>query len=309
MELANLWPRSSNNADGVRVATRADAAAIMDLLHKATYRHYHVDWYVPGDWLGSPGFVVQPDPEQSRSSVTARLLGGRQRLRACLAAAADPLPAAWVRVAAITNGERSQDILPALLQVAATNLGREGVTELAWLAVEKWPNSWLPELGFECANEIETYIKEDKAIPRLDPVSGLRIRPVLDRDLEALARLEAAAFAPLWRHSARGLGIARGQAFSFDVALLDDEIVGFQLSAAGSQGAHLVRMTISPQWQRIGIGSALLAHTLDHYYRQGLTHVSLNTQVDNTASQRLYGKFGFQASGERLPVWVRQLHG
>jgi len=309
MELANLWPRAPNNASGVRVATRADAAAIMDLLHKATYRHHHVDWYVPGDWLGSSGFVVQPDPERSRSSVTARLLGARPRLRACLAAAANPLPAAWVRVAAITAGERPQDTLGALLEMATANLGRGGVTELAWLAVEKWPNSWLPELGFECANEIETYIKEDKAIPPLDPVSGLRIRPVLDTDLEALARLEAAAFVPLWRHSARGLRIARGQAFSFNVALLDDEIVGFQLSAASSQGAHLVRMTISPQRQQMGIGSALLAHTLDHYYRQGLTHVSLNTQVDNTASQRLYGKFGFRASGERLPVWVRQLHG
>ena len=308
MELANLWPRAPNKG-GVRVATRADAAAIMDLLHKATYRHHHVDWSVPGDWLGSSGFVVQSEPEQSRSSVTARLLGARPRLRACLAAAADPLPAAWVRVAAIAGGEKPQATLAALLETAVANLGRAGVTELAWLAIEKWSNSWLPELGFGRANEIETYIKEDKAIPPVDPVPGLRIRPVLDTDMETLARLEAAAFEPLWRHSAHGLSIARGQAFSFNVALLDDEIVGFQLSAASSLGAHLVRMTVSPQRQQMGIGSALLAHTLDHYYRRGLNHVSLNTQVDNTASQRLYDKFGFQASGERLPVWVRQLHG
>ena len=309
MELANLWPQAPNNADGVRVATDADAAAIMDLLHKAAYRHHHVDWYVPGDWLGSPGFVVQPEPERQPSSVTARLLGTRTRLRACLAATADPLPAAWVRVTAIAGVERPQDTLAALLEVATTNLSRTGATELAWLAIEKWPSSWLPELGFECANQIETYIKEDKAIPPLDPVPGLRIRPVLDSDMETLARLEAHAFEPLWRHSAHGLAIARSQAFSFDVALLDEEIVGFQLSAASNAGAHLVRMTIRPERQRKGIGSTLLAHTLSYYYRQGLGYVSLNTQVDNIASQRLYGKFGFQASGELLPVWVRKLYG
>lgn len=307
MELANLWSQAPNNAGDVRVATRADAAAIMDLLHKATYRHHHVDWYVPGDWLGSSGFVVQPEPARSRSSVTARLLGSRPRLRACLAAAADPPPAAWVRVAALAREERPQDTLAALLGAATTNLGRAGVTELAWLAIEKWPNFWLPELGFDCSNEIETYIKEDRAIPAVAPVPGLRIRPVLDTDMESLARLEAAAFEPLWRHSAHGLRVARGQTFSFDVALLDDEIVGFQLSAASSLGAHLVRMTISPERQQMGIGSALLAHTLDHYYRRGLNHVSLNTQVNNAPSRRLYGKFGFQPSGERLSVWVREL--
>ncbi|HEX6385743.1 MAG TPA: GNAT family N-acetyltransferase [Anaerolineae bacterium] len=308
MELANLWSRTPDDYGDVRVAARADASAIMNLLGTAAYTHYHVDWYLPGDWLGSSGFVVQPESESpARGSVTARLLGTRPRLRACLAAAADPLPAAWVRVVAIAGVARPRDSLAAMMELAVANLRRQGVTELAWLAVEEWPNSWLPELGFIRTNQIETYIKEDKAIPPVNPVPGLHIRQVLDSDMEALARLEAAAFQPLWRHSAHALAIARGQTLSFDVALLDDEIVGFQLSASSNSGAHLVRMTVSPERQQMGIGSALLARTLEGYYRRGLTHVSLNTQVDNTASQRLYRKFGFRASRQRLPVWTREL--
>lgn len=289
----------------VRVATRADANAIMDLLRRAAYCHHHTDWYLPGDWLGSSGFVVQVQPTQR--GVTTKLLGTRPRLRACIAATADPLPAAWVRLAAIHSAGKPQASLATMLEVVTANLRQIGVTELAWLAVEAWPNPWLPELGFERANHIETYIKEDKRIPPVEAVPGLRIRPVLEDDMEALARLEAAAFSPLWRHSARALSIARGKALTFDVALLEDEIAGFQLSASTSTGAHLVRMTVSPERQQMGIGSALLAHALRGYHQQGLVHVSLNTQVDNVASQRLYRKFGFRPNNYRLPVWVRGL--
>ena len=135
----------------------------------------------------------------------------------------------------------------------------------------------------------------------------LVIRPVDLEDLPLLEQIEAEAFEPLWRHSAEGLALAARQTLSFDVAERDGRVLGFQFSTATRRGAHLSRMTVDPAFQRSGVGSALLAHALAGYQRLGAGQVTLNTQVDNYASQQLYERFGFQANGERFPVWAAAL--
>ena len=63
----------------------------MSLLRQAKYQHMHVDWYLPGDWIGSPGFIVAPREEQV-SSFGAKFLGPRSSFDACLVVAPDPAP-------------------------------------------------------------------------------------------------------------------------------------------------------------------------------------------------------------------------
>jgi ribosomal protein S18 acetylase RimI-like enzyme len=72
----------------------------------------------------------------------------------------------------------------------------------------------------------------------------------------------------------------------------------------GRDSAHLVRMTIAPEMQGKGAGSALLAATLVGYQRLGVRRVSLNTQIDNVRSHHLYEKFNFHRIGDQLPVWA-----
>ncbi len=305
MELANLWPQEDKRFGGIRRATKADAGAILRLLNTAVYSHLHVDWHLPGDWIGSPGFVVVPKVEKAASkALAARLFPERDDVSACLAATADPLPAAWVRVAALASEADAEQILANMLACTVPVLRQQGATQLAWLAVEEWPGRWLPRLGFAPRSYIETFVKEDRQLPEVASVPGLIIREVYSSDFEALAKLEEASFAPIWRQSARAFAVARPQSLSFDVAVLDDEIVGYQLSARANAGAHLVRLTVNPAKQGLGIGSALLKHAFVHYYRQGLYTVSLNTQVENKTSQKLYLKFGFQPSQQRLAVWT-----
>ncbi len=62
MELANLWVAQHGVPDWIRVAAKSDAAAILRLLQTAVYTHLHADWHLPGDWIGSPGFVVCLNP-------------------------------------------------------------------------------------------------------------------------------------------------------------------------------------------------------------------------------------------------------
>jgi ribosomal protein S18 acetylase RimI-like enzyme len=306
MELANLWARERGNSDGIRVAIKSDAGAILRLLQTAVYSHLHVDWYLPGDWIGAPGFVVLSKAERSINSnnLTAKLFPDRTDLVACLAATADPPPAAWVRLAALADANHAEELLARLLAQVVPALRQQGITQLAWLTVEDWPLPWLPKFGFYEGSYIQTYVKKDRHLPDVTSVPGLTIRQLYSTDFEAIAELEEASFAPLWRQSAQALAVARPQSLSFDVALLDGEIVGYQLSAKAEAGAHLVRLTVHPEKHGLGIGSALLKHAFAYYYKQGLSTISLNTQVENKASQKLYLRFGFEPTQQLMPIWL-----
>lgn len=290
----------------IRQATQADSRALIELLQTATYSHSHVDWHMPVEWLGTGGFVLSERPRQSRWFWPG---DSKPRLEACLAVAADPLPAAWVRVAALRHVERPEWVLAAMLEQVLPYLRGLPAGPLGWLAADSWPDHYLPQLGFERAYDIMSYVKDGLASPNGKDVAPVHIRPVQLADMETLAAIEAAAFDPLWRHSAAGLTLGWRQAISFDVAEWEGRVVGFQYSVRSYTGAsaHLVRMTVHPELQGLGVGRALLTAALDGYRRLKLNSVSLNTQVTNMASRRLYEKFGFAAAGERLPVWILPL--
>lgn len=312
MELANLLAQERGSPNGVRIATQADAGAIMRLLKTAVFSHLHADWYLPGDWLGSPGFVLLPQAKKRSESnnLIAKMFPNEREVIACLVITPDPPPVAWVRVAAFLQPDNAQRDLTQMLAHIIPSLQQQGVTQLAWLTVEEWPCLWLPALRFYRGNQqIETFVKKDRDLPDCVTVPGLTFRQVYSTDMSALAALETAAFAPMWRYSERALTIARPQSLSFDVALLDDVIVGFQLSAGAESGAHLVRITIDPKKQGLGIGSALLRHTIEGYHRRGLYTVSLNTQADNLSSKKLYQRFGFKLAQRPLPVWMLDIGG
>jgi ribosomal protein S18 acetylase RimI-like enzyme len=131
------------------------------------------------------------------------------------------------------------------------------------------------------------------------------VRPARQDDLARLIPIEQAAFAPRWRCSAETLALAWGKAATFTVAERQGEILGFQVSLASDQRAHLVRLTVHPAAQQSGVGARLLTDALARYAALNLKSVSLNTQSDNLPSQRLYAALNFRRVGSPLPVWER----
>ena len=309
MEIANHWSQLATGDLEVRVAQQSDAESITRLLRDASYSHIHADWHYPSEWLGSPSFVLIPSSgdRTTRDSLANRLFGAASPLNACLGVGADPPPAAWVRVAAVANELDGEAQMAGMLAAIYDPLREAGVEQVAWLLVESWPESWLRNLGFDIINEVITYEKDDAWIPEVKTPSGLLIEPIRRADLAELAAIEARAFEPLWRHSESALALAARQALSFDVAWLGERPIGFQFSSATRRGAHLSRITVDPAAQRTGVGRTLLAHALRGYRRQGITSVTLNTQLDNIASQKLYEQFGFRHNWERFPIWSLEL--
>jgi ribosomal protein S18 acetylase RimI-like enzyme len=278
----------------IRPAEAADKGLINKLLRRAPYCHLHADWRLPGDWVGWPEFLL------CESDVPGGELVG------CLAATADPPPAAWVRIAAANSGFDPIQLFGLMFERVLPSLSKAGVDQLGWLLAQPWPESWVRSLGFQQVNAITTYtLGHSTAWPSTN--QRVVIRPVESGDMETLAEIEAAAFEPLWRHSAAGLFLALQQATEFEVALLDGELAGFLYSVPGGYKhghEHLARITVSPRVQGLGVGRALLASALSGYKKRNVSHVSLNTQLDNLASHRLYKSFGFRPVGDEIPVWA-----
>jgi ribosomal protein S18 acetylase RimI-like enzyme len=299
MQLAKSYPAGTPLKGRVRRAEQADAAAIHRLMQTGDQVHTHIDWRPPGDWLGTPGFVVFDRADGSPPR--PRLFGNDpDTIVAALAVAADPPPAAWVRLAAF----RAEDPDQAAALFAAVLTGLDpAVKEINWFADEDWSPVLLAYLGFAPVAGVIGYSKADLATADYHAPSGLVIRPATAADMPALAAIEERAFEPRWRHSVEGLFAAWQRAMSFDVALVDDRPAGFQMSHGGPDMAHLSRMTVDPPFQGRSIGAALLAHAIEGYQARGMKAVTLNTQVDNVASQRLYTRFGFRREGDEYVVW------
>lgn len=304
MQLANSVSGPNGQTGGIRTAVQRDAAAIMRLLQTAELGHVHVDWRLPGEWLGEPAFLVHERPAEGAER-TGFLARPRPALDSVLCVAADPPPAAWVRI----SGAREAAELPILeemIRIAIEVLTPE-VNEIAWFVTDQWPVTWLEEQGFAVADEVMTYRKRDFSIPAVVSVPALTIRPVRASEMDELAHIEELAFAPRWRHSAEGLSMARKQSLCFDVAEVDGRVVGFQFSTRSQNSAHLARMTIHPDWQGQGIGGALLAEALATYQAVGSLYATLNTQRTNEPSRKLYARFGFEPTGQQYPVWSLSL--
>lgn len=290
----------------IRQATEQDRPTLAHLWQTASYAHVHAEWQMPLDWLGAPGFVVWEEP-------VPRLLSWSRKadmtLRACLAVVADPLPAAWVRLAAASSTTDLSDTLQKLLRAVWPAITAQGITQLGWLVMDPQAPTWLGELDFAPLVDLITYVKylgHDPLPPGNDRVL---IRPVREDELAQVAALDAAAYDPLWRYSASSLALARPQGLDFNVALLGEKIVGSLFSMAGgnSHSAHLVRLTVSPDAQGQGVGRSLMNHFLHQCRQRGFDHISLNTQEDNIPSQKLYTLYGFHTLPERVAVWHRRV--
>ncbi len=128
------------------------------------------------------------------------------------------------------------------------------------------------------------------------------LRPVHPDELPALAALDAASFAPRWHFAAREL-MALLLSGRLIVAELAGELAGYAaLTMLGALQAQLARLAVHPAARRQGIAAQLLADALDFARRGAVESVMLNTQTHNTASQALYGRFGFRRVGRTVPI-------
>ena len=274
-----------------------DQGALRQLLERAHYGYRYVDWHEPIDSLNDPTFLVgEPQPHANG------------QLLSCLKVTEEVAPAAWVRLAAVRHRKTAKEQMVELFQGITPHLLVQGIDQIGWLEANGWPEEVLKDLGFDITNWITSYQARTMPVP-VDRYKPVTMRAAVIADVVDLARIEFYAFESIWRLSRSSLENALNQALSYDVAEREGKVIGFQFSVKGHnhRSAHLVRITVDPDFQGEGVGSALLARAINSYLEQGIEFISLNTQINNIASHRLYDRFGFTAVGDQIPLYTKRI--
>lgn len=274
----------------VRRAVLEDHQQITGLLFHEANVHRHLDWRSPLDWLGSTNYWV---------------LEENGRVLATMACPQDPPYVSWIRVFGYLPHLSAAEAWNALWEVASADMAGSRGSQVAAIVVKQWFQTLLLSCGFTPKQSIVLLELRGEYFVRSFPIpKGLRIRPMVEEDMQAVAELDLEAFGPFWHNTSGALNRAHLQAVYASVAEDACSVIGYQLSTGNPFGAHLARLGVRKEAQGRGVGAALvsdLVHNLDPIH---LSRISVNTQSDNAASLSLYRKLGFIRTGEQFPVLV-----
>ena len=273
----------------IRVAQPQDQSRLANLLYFESYVHRHLDWRTPLDWLGVPEYWVAEQNGQ---------------INAALACPPDPEDIAWIRLFVRSNAIPAGEAWNSLWETARETLARRHGLTVAAIVTHDWFQKLVEASGFVEGQNIVLLEHNGSSFYERPVPPGVLIRQMVFDDLPEVARLDAEAFAPLWRNSISSLQRALSQAGPATVALHDRKIIGYQISTKNSFGAHLARLAVNPAFQGQRLGYALVQDLLHEIYRMGIFRLTVNTQSDNSASLALYQKIGFVLTGERYPVFT-----
>lgn len=267
---------------------------VRDLLFRSLHSHTHLDWHETDQWL-----------DNGRSPV---VLAWQGRQLVGVMGASEPMAGeCWIRVVGAVDGVDPLPIISALWSILRLDLKALHVERAAVLFMREWMQPVFQALGFAEYEWIVTLRREAAEPPPDMRPANLIIRPTDPTDFDSVLDVDHAAFAALWRMTANDIRQAMRMAASCTLALIDGLPVGYQLSTMYFDGSHLARLAVIPTLQANGIGAALVGDVLRRFARRGIGTMSVNTQLSNERSQRLYRRLRFQPTGYDLAVWTRDL--
>jgi ribosomal protein S18 acetylase RimI-like enzyme len=288
----------------IAAATLADLSPVRHLLQTATY--CYVD-------IGAEDVaVLLAQAHSTLGQENGKLwgvLGVQQEERPVTLPAAAPTRA-YLRVLAVQRPMRPGPSLQALLApVQEQFAGSAPGVQLICYGAEPWVHQTLTENGFAEVEQVQ-FFELDRLSQRAAALppgpAQLQITPGRPDYLAELARLDAAAFSPLWHFGPKDL-LEMLMRCRVQLAWWDGVLAGYTAVCANSRSeAQLARLAVHPDYQGRGVGRALLGDTI-LYAAQEFHRLVLNTQTTNQRSQKLYLGFGFRPIGLSVPVLVRLL--
>lgn len=266
----------------------AEQRDVSAFFHSATWRYEHGD-FQRGEARIWPGYMAKDE--------AGHLIGA-------MGCGLDRPPVASLLYAAVGGRALPSRVVAALLEPYEHDLRQAGATELTFVGLAPWLARSLEKAGFHLRTTVISYERLGWEIP-FTGNTRVSVRPAHVADAERLAELDQAAFEPMWRYPAPKHAEMIRRQFYVLIAELESEVVGYQSSEIWGEQGQIVRLAVHPSRQRRGIGTRLLAEAIRFFRSAHVEWVTLNTQADNTASRRLYERFGFVRTGEEVPVLVK----
>ena len=126
----------------------------------------------------------------------------------------------------------------------------------------------------------------DVSVERMDPC-----------DLDVVLAIERACFTSAWTRESYLVEL-RNPSSWYLVARHAGEVIGYGGVWVIEDEAHITTLAVHQARRRRGLGSLLLSHLLGVAAARGAARATLEVREQNLAAQSLYGKFGFEKTGE-----------
>jgi ribosomal protein S18 acetylase RimI-like enzyme len=270
------------------------AGAWLQWLSQAGTQFHHVGWHPVSYWIGRPASLS--------------LLAEDGSTAASLLASPDGLGTAWLHLFASETPPGAPAAWSLLWPAAQQILSRMRLASVWAMATQPWLLNLLQSSGYARSDTVIAYCQQPS---QLWPVSELmqRIDPLREEDLPAVEILDRAAFAPPWQMDSDALRETLKHSLLAAAFRSEGRIAGYFMAVATAHGVHLTRLAVDPRDQNRGIGRAMTAFVLNHFYRQNAPWITVNTQSENRRSRRLYRSMGFSEMQETYPVLRIALNG
>jgi len=125
---------------------------------------------------------------------------------------------------------------------------------------------------------------------------AISFRPMTEADLDAVLRIEYAAFSHPWT---RGIFLDGLKSYECWLMFEGSQQVGHGVINVILDEAHLLNITVKPESQGRGLGLTLLEHLMKRAHERGAVECFLEVRESNQPAYRLYERYGFNEVGRR----------
>ncbi|HEX8542245.1 alanine acetyltransferase [Pseudomonas syringae] len=125
---------------------------------------------------------------------------------------------------------------------------------------------------------------------------AVTFRPMTEADLDAVLKIEYAAFSHPWT---RGIFLDGLKSYEIWLMFEGAQQVGHGVVQVIIDEAHLLNITVKPESQGRGLGLRLLEHLMSRAYALNARECFLELRDSNRSAYRLYERFGFNEIGRR----------
>lgn len=268
-----------------RLATNADRQEILSGLNLFC-THQHLDWETLSDQIESDSVF---------------LCFRNTRLCGILSLTGSTTESQWIKIFAIRSESQKFLIWEKLFKFALSN----GKTPTFYtIAFWDWYKKLIHDLPhYSAFDQIITLdasgIEQIRNVNQTNP-----IRKIMPVESQKAYDLDRVAFRPPWQLEQNNLASAIERSSISDCILFENQFAGYILADYDEFSAHLSRIAVHPNLSGQGLGSQLINHLFGKLLNKHVYVVTVNTQENNKASLALYHKFGFELTGEKIPVYL-----
>ncbi|WP_166363848.1 ribosomal protein S18-alanine N-acetyltransferase [Pseudomonas akapageensis] len=125
---------------------------------------------------------------------------------------------------------------------------------------------------------------------------AVSFRPMTEADLDAVLKIEYAAFSHPWT---RGIFLDGLKSYEIWLMFEGNQQVGHGVINVIIDEAHLLNITVKPESQGRGLGLRLLEKLMSRAYELNGRECFLEVRASNQSAYRLYERYGFNEIGRR----------